>query len=88
MKTYTPAGGNLSAGKIRWTSDGKAFAYATENTELVANIWLQNLDDSAPAQLTDYNAERIFDFGWSPDRKQLAVIRGSWSHEAVLISSF
>jgi len=38
--------------------------------------------------MTDYSSERIFDFGWSPDGKQLTVIRGAWKNEAVLISGF
>ena len=86
VKTFAPAEGGFSTHKIRWTPDGAALAYATETAELTANIWIQPLNGESPRRLTDFNAERIFDFAWSPDGKQLAVIRGSWNHEAVLIS--
>ena len=87
-KRFSVAGGNLSAGRIRWSADGKSVAYATENTDFVANIWQQDLDGAAAARkLTNFTTERIFDFGWSPDGKLLAMVRGSWHHEAVLVSA-
>ena len=36
--------------------------------------------------LTDFKTEKIFDFAWSFDGKQLAVIRGTEISDAVLIS--
>jgi Tol biopolymer transport system component/DNA-binding winged helix-turn-helix (wHTH) protein len=74
--------------KILWTRDGQALIYTREKLDRIANIWIQPLDSSLPKQITNYNSERIFDFGWSPDGAQLAVIRGSWKNEAVLISGF
>jgi Tol biopolymer transport system component len=42
----------------------------------VDNLWLQPLDGSKGRSLTDFTAERISDFRWSPDGKQLALVRG------------
>lgn len=78
----------FATGKILWTKDGKALFYAKERIDRIPNIWSQPLDGSASKQITNYSSERIFDFGWSPDGKQLAVIRGAWKNEAVLISGF
>ena len=39
-----------------------------------------------PKPLTDFKTEKIFDFAWSYDGKQLAVIRGTEISDAVLIS--
>jgi Tol biopolymer transport system component len=83
-----PEGSFIATHKILWTRDGQALIYTREKLDRIANIWRQPLDGSAPTQITNYNSERIFDFGWSPDDKQLAVIRGSWKNEAVLVSGF
>jgi len=87
-KFSLPEGDLIATFKILWTKDGKALIYAKEKLDRIANIWTQPLDGSAPKQITNYSSERIFDFGWSLDGKQLAVIRGVWKNEAVLISGF
>jgi Tol biopolymer transport system component/DNA-binding winged helix-turn-helix (wHTH) protein len=87
-KFFFPEGDFLAASKLVWSKDGKALIYTKERLNRIANIWIQPLDASEPKQITAYNSERIFDFGWSPDDKQLAVIRGGWKNEAVLISNF
>jgi Tol biopolymer transport system component len=83
-----PEGTFIGTQKILWTKDGQALIYTREKLDRIANIWTQPLDGSPPKQITNYSSERIFDFGWSPDGAQLAVIRGSWKNEAVLISGF
>lgn len=87
-KFFFPEGDFLAASKLLWAKDGKALIYTKERLNRIANIWKQPLDGSVAKQITNYNSERIFDFGWSPDGKQLAVIRGGWKNEAVLISNF
>jgi Tol biopolymer transport system component len=78
----------FAAGRILWAQDGAALIYTKERIDRIPNIWSQPLDGSQPKQMTNYTDGRIFDFEWSPDGKQLAVIRGSWKSEAVLISGF
>jgi Tol biopolymer transport system component len=72
------------AGFLRFTPDGKEFAYGIfENS--VGNIWVQPLDGSAPRALTNFTAEEIRDFNWSPDGNELAVVRGHTESEVFLL---
>jgi hypothetical protein len=40
-----------------------------------ANLWMQPLDGSPGHQITNFTADLITGFRWSPDRKTLAVMR-------------
>lgn len=40
-----------------------------------ANLWMQPLDGSPGHQITNFTADLITAFRWSPDRKTLAVMR-------------
>lgn len=72
---------------LRWTVDGRALVYgATRNG--VTNLWAQPIDGSAPKQLTNFASERIFNFDFSRDGKQIALSRGTQTSDVVLISNF
>ena len=74
----------LRFGLLRFSPDGKAVVYpARENG--VDNLWLQPLDGSKGRQITDFTSERIYDFHWSFDGKQLAIVRGHTDSDVVLI---
>ena len=83
--TFPTSGGNLSAGRIRFSPDGKSLFYATETVGLTANLWRQPLDGSAAAKVTNFTSDRIFDFAFSADGRRIGIIRGSWSDEVLLI---
>jgi eukaryotic-like serine/threonine-protein kinase len=51
----------------------------------VDNLWLQAFDGSAPRQLTHFTAERIMEFHFSPDGSQIAIERGHYESDAVLL---
>lgn len=71
-------------GLLRFSPDGKAVVYpARENG--VDNLWLQPLDGSKGRQITDFTSERIYDFHWSFDGKQLGIVRGHNDADVVLI---
>jgi serine/threonine protein kinase len=72
---------------VRWTHDGRALTYVV-NRGGVSNIWIQLLDGGPPRQLTDFKADRIFSFDWSPDGKWLALSRGPEQRDVVLMSDF
>jgi len=74
----------ISSGGLSFSPDSKAVAYAIRESG-VDNIWLQPLDGSSGRRLTSFNAEQIFTFGWSPDAKSLALLRGHTDSDAVLI---
>jgi Tol biopolymer transport system component/DNA-binding winged helix-turn-helix (wHTH) protein len=72
---------------IRWAADGRSITYIDFRTP-VDNIWKQTLDDSPPVQVTNFKADRIFQFAWSPDGKHLALARGVIAFDVILISNF
>jgi hypothetical protein len=51
----------------------------------VENLWFQPMDGSKGKALTDFTAEHIYDFQWSPDGKQLALVRGHTDTDVVLM---
>jgi serine/threonine protein kinase/Tol biopolymer transport system component len=69
---------------IRFTPDGKALAYVVRENG-VDNLWRQNLDGSPGKQLTSFKSEHIYDFHWSFDGKQLALVRGHTDSDVVLM---
>ncbi len=71
-------------GLLHFSRDGKAVVYPTRANG-VDNLWLQPLDGSKGRQITDFTSERIFDFHWSFDGKQLALVRGHTDADVVLI---
>jgi len=72
------------SGPIRFSHDGKAVVYPVSMGG-VDNLWAQPLDGSPGKQITQFSAEHINDFHWSPDGKQLGVIRGHSDADVVLI---
>jgi serine/threonine protein kinase len=70
---------------IRWTRDSKNIAYISRG---VSNIWAQSLEGGEPRRLTDFSADRIFSFDWSPDGRQAVYARGSIRNDIVLFTDF
>ena len=78
-----PADPRISKG-VQFTPDGKAVAYPiTENG--VDNVWIQPLDGTPGRQITRFNSEQIALFHWSPDGKNLGVLRGHTDSDVVLL---
>ncbi len=71
-------------GLIRFSRDGKSLIYTIRENG-VDNLWQQPLDGSAGKPLTSFKAEHIWDFHWSPDGSQLAMVRGHTDSDVVLI---
>jgi Tol biopolymer transport system component len=67
-----------------WAPDGRALTYIQSRAG-VSNIWSQPIDGGPPKQLTNFTSHRIFRHDWSSDGKRLALARGSWTSDAVLI---
>jgi serine/threonine protein kinase/Tol biopolymer transport system component len=78
----------LDAGRrtrgLQFTHDGKSVVYAMRENG-VDNIWMQPLDGSAGHQVTDFKAEQIWSVDVSPDGKNLAVLRGRYVSDVVLL---
>ncbi len=72
---------------FRWAPEGKALDYSLTRGG-VSNIWRQPLAGGPLKQITNFKSEQIFSFDWSRDGKQLALARGTTSHDVILISNF
>ena len=71
-------------GVLRFSKDGKALVYPVRDNG-VDNLWQQPLDGSKGRAITNFKSERIYDFHWSPDGKELALVRGHTDTDVVLI---
>lgn len=69
---------------MQWTADGMALIYGVERNGLMALV-KQPLD-GLPQEIVGFDDGELFDFGYSFDGQTLAVTRGSWQHDIVLIS--
>jgi Tol biopolymer transport system component len=72
---------------LAWSPDNKALDYALTR-EGVSNLWEQPLAGGPARQLTHFKSDLILDFAWSLDGKQLALARGNYNSNVVLISNF
>jgi Tol biopolymer transport system component len=70
---------------LRWSPDGRALTYIDQRGG-VSNIWSQPMAGGQPRQLTDFSGDRIFDFDWSRDGKQIVLSRGVVTNDVVLIT--
>ena len=69
---------------LHFTPDGKNVGLLT--TENGAdNIWLQPIDGSKGRLITNFKADQIIDFRWSPDAKSLAVLRSHRESDVILL---
>jgi serine/threonine protein kinase len=71
-------------GLLHFSRDGKGVIYPIREGG-VDNLWFQPLDGSKGKQITDFTSEHIYDFHWSFDGKQLALVRGHTDADVVLI---
>jgi Tol biopolymer transport system component len=78
-----PTNPRISKG-VQFTPDGKALAYPVAENG-VDNVWIQPLDGSPGRQITHFTSEQINSFHWSPDGKNLAVLRGHTDSDVVLL---
>jgi Tol biopolymer transport system component len=77
------ANDHISAGPI-FTLDGKAVAYPIRENG-VDNIWIQPVDGTPGYQITKFDSEQILSFHWSPDGKNLGILRGHTNSDVVLM---
>ena len=73
---------------VRWSADGRALFYLDTRGGHF-NLWSQPIDGGAARQLTNFNDQTlrvIFRFDWSPDGRQLLLVRGTSMVDVVMIS--
>ena len=71
-------------GTLRFTTDGKSVAYVSREKG-VDNVWVQPLIGSAGYPITAFKSEQIWSFSLSPDGKDLAILRGHFDSDVVLL---
>ncbi len=69
---------------VQFTADGNAVAYPISENG-ADNVWVQPLDGSPGHQITKFDSEQILSFHWSPDGKNLGVLRGHTDSDVVLL---
>jgi serine/threonine protein kinase len=74
----------VARGGLQFTPDGKSLAYPIQEKG-VDNIWIQPLDGSPGHQITNFASEQISAFHWSPDGKNLGVLRNHSESDVVLL---
>jgi serine/threonine protein kinase/WD40 repeat protein len=72
--------------RVQWTSNGQALTYV-DSVRGTQNIWSYDLHSNSRKQLTDFKADQIFAYAWSPDYKQLACQHGAEVRDVVLINN-
>ena len=77
---------SYSKATVEWTLDGQAINYIGLQKG-VSNIWRQSMDGSQPIQVTTFPAGSIFNFAFSPDGRRLALSRGTFERDVVLINN-
>lgn len=76
----------LTAGSnVKWMPDNKSLLYSDTHGG-VSNLYVLPLNTMRPYQLTHYTTDIIYNFAWSKDGKNLAVVRGEQNNDVVLMS--
>ncbi|HYK21602.1 MAG TPA: winged helix-turn-helix domain-containing protein, partial [Pyrinomonadaceae bacterium] len=83
LKTFDLAAPTFSGDRIQWTRDGKAVIYGTE-VGGVTSLFRQPLSGGEPIVVMKFEDE-LADFSYSHDGQSLAVARGGWQQDIVLI---
>jgi eukaryotic-like serine/threonine-protein kinase len=75
---------HITSNGLHFTPDGKGIAYPVRNNG-IDNIVIQPLDGSPRKQITTFSSEHITTFNWSPDGKNLGVLRSHSESDVVLL---
>jgi Tol biopolymer transport system component len=70
---------------VEWSPDGRGLCFIM-TTNNIPNIWTQSLANGKPKQITHFPSDEIAHFRWSPDGKDLAVIRRSNPSDVYLLT--
>lgn len=89
LKSFKIADSKAILTEIKWSPDGEYLAYILEDSRYGnKNLWYQPLAGGAARQITELGDEYIaaYSLALAPDGKTVAVVKGGWRHDAVLIS--
>ncbi|MEW6127737.1 MAG: winged helix-turn-helix domain-containing protein [Acidobacteriota bacterium] len=75
---------NIVSRTFRWTRDGQNLAYIRK-TDDVLSLWFQPLNGDPPKRQSDFNAQYIAFFDWSPDGTSLALTQSTKTSDVILM---
>lgn len=70
----------------QWTGDSRGFLYI-ETRAGVSNLMRRLVSTPAAAPVTRFTSEQIFNYAMSPDGTRLAVVRGRFNSDVVMVST-
>jgi Tol biopolymer transport system component len=70
---------------IRWTASGDALTFV-RTKDGVSNLWSQPINRGPARQITNFTSGLIWRHAWSRDGNYLAVARGNFSLDAVMLT--
>lgn len=77
----------LSAYRLRWSVDGRSVLFAASRAG-VTGIYKQSLTGGVAEKLAEFDEDDIYDFGYSADGQELAMTRGDYQFDVVLLNGF
>jgi Tol biopolymer transport system component/DNA-binding winged helix-turn-helix (wHTH) protein len=88
VRTFKLADERANVMELKWSSDGENLAYILA-ADIYENktLWFQPLSGKARLKIADLGDERIAysGFALAQDGKSVAIVKGAWKHDAVLI---
>ncbi len=84
VKTFVPC---PTCGGGQWSPDGRSLVYIDTSKDGVGNLWAQPIAGGQPKKLTNFTSERIINFAYSRDGKQIAYSRGTQTSDVLLYTN-
>ena len=85
VKTFNVRNNPTAGTSAGWSPDGKSVIY-NEVQNNIANLWSQPINGGPPKQISNFKDGFIFSFNVSRDGKQIAISRGNYSRDAIMLS--
>ena len=86
VKTFNIQNNPTAGTYAIWSADGKSVIY-NEVRNNIANLWSQPLAGGQPKQMSDFKEGYLFSFNISRDGKQIAISRGNYQRDAIMLKS-
>lgn len=85
IKTMDYGDGKSLIFVLSWQADSRTINFVLGKDEKT-KLWQQRIDEDSPRLVADLGGEDIENFSIAPDGKSFAFTRGSWVHDAVLVT--
>ena len=86
IKTFDITNSPTAGAVITWSPDGKSILY-NRVKDNIANLWSQPITGEVPKPISDFKDSFIYSFFISRDGKQIAISRGNYTRDAIMLST-